>query len=215
MKKQLLVVDDDTNLLNFISLYLQSEGFLVDTALTVNSALLSMKNSKPDMILADIMMPYLDGYNFIEIIRANFTFASIPVIFITAKGMTSDRIHGYNLGCNAYITKPFNPQELLSIINNIFANIDQLLINQKVTSNNINNKKQKSIISSLTNNEQAILILLVQGLMNKEIAKRLNLSVRNVEKYVSRLLSKTKTRNRTELTQFALLHDFYLKEKGE
>lgn len=214
MKKQLLVVDDDIDLLNFISSYLQAEGFLVNTAFTVKSALAFMRKSKQDMILADIMMPDLDGYNFLEIIRSNLSFASIPVIFITAKGMTSDRIHGYNLGCNAYITKPFNPPELVSIINNIFTNMDKLVINQKNKSLYSSRIKQNFDTTNLNHKEHAILILLVQGLMNKEIAKRLNLSVRNVEKYVSRLLNKTNTRNRTDLTQFALLHGFYLL-KGE
>nr|YP_009293746.1 hypothetical protein Rhodyp_150 [Rhodymenia pseudopalmata]AOM64428.1 hypothetical protein Rhodyp_150 [Rhodymenia pseudopalmata] len=217
MKKQLLIVDDDINLVNFISSYLQAEGFLVDTAFNVKSALTCMNNNKPDMILADIIMPNLDGYNFLEIVRSNFSFASIPIIFVTAKGMTSDRIYGYNLGCNAYITKPFNPHELVSIINNIFKNIEKLVVTYKPQLDCVLNDFSNSQLdlSKLTSKEKSVLMLLIQGLMNKEIAKRLNLSIRNVEKYVSRLLSKTQTRNRTELTQLALLHDVHINKKGE
>lgn len=205
MKKSLLIVDDDVNLLNFISDYLRAEGFIIRTALTVDSALLLIKNTKPDMVLADIMMPELDGYNLLKILRTDILFASIPVIFISAKGMTSDRIYGYNLGCNAYIVKPFNPEELVSIINNIFANIEKVLMNKKKWVTHVNSTLDISIFN---NKEKAVLGLIVKGLMNKEIAQRLHLSVRNVEKYVSRLLNKTQTRNRTELTQFALLNNF-------
>lgn len=204
MKKSLLIVDDDISLVNFISNYLRAEGFIVSTALTVQSALILIKNNKPDMILADIMMPYLDGYNLIKIMRSDISLNCIPVIFISAKGMTSDRIYAYNLGCNAYITKPFNPQELVSIINNIFKNIDNMLMNKSLLINDIDNTFDLSLFN---NREKSILKLIVKGLMNKEIAQRLDLSVRNVEKYVSRLLSKTQTRNRTELTKLALLNN--------
>lgn len=204
MKKSLLIVDDDINLLNFISNYLRAEGFIINTALTVKSALILIKNNKPDMILADIMMPSLDGYSLLKIMRADISLTCIPFIFISAKGLTSDRIYAYKLGCNAYITKPFNPQELVSIINNIFENIDKMLINKTSLIDDIDNALDLSLFN---NREKSILTLIIKGLMNKEIAQRLDLSVRNVEKYVSRLLSKTKTRNRTELTKLALLNN--------
>nr|YP_009296306.1 hypothetical protein Sebd_154 [Sebdenia flabellata]AOM65241.1 hypothetical protein Sebd_154 [Sebdenia flabellata] len=214
MKRQLLIVDDDIKLLNSISSYLKAEGFLVDTADSVKSALLSMRVNKPDLIITDIMMSDLDGYDFIQIIRSDNLLRVIPIIFVTAKGMTSDRILGYNLGCNAYISKPFSPQELLSIIHNLFKNIELLTVNQPLKPDELSIKNNTSFVYNLTDKEKSILSLLVKGLMNKEIAIRLNLNLRNVEKYVSRLLNKTNTRNRTELTQFALSHNIY-SSKGE
>lgn len=202
MKRKLLLVDDDVYLRNSISAYLISEGFSVYSVDSVNSALLSIEQKKPDLIIADIMMPDIDGYQFIKKLREDNELFSVPVIFLTAKGMTHDRIKGYNLGCNAYVIKPFDPQELLSIINNLFQNIALLKIepidkkNSKLLSNS------QSHMINFTNREATILQLVIKGFRNKEIASSLNVSIRNVEKYVSRLLSKTSTRNRTELSQF-------------
>nr|YP_008144796.1 putative transcriptional regulator Ycf29 [Grateloupia taiwanensis]AGO19942.1 putative transcriptional regulator Ycf29 [Grateloupia taiwanensis] len=204
MKKQLLIVDDDLYIRNSISSYLVSAGFLVDTAISVEAALRVIRLHKPDLIIADIMMPYLDGYDLLAILRADQLLSNIPIIFLTAKGMTDDRIAGYDLGCNAYLTKPFNPQELLAIINNIFVNIDLLLSKRSLKPSLLITESQSTALLNFTHKESEVLFLVAQGLMNKEIALRLNLSQRNIEKYVSRLLKKTNTRNRTELAQFAL-----------
>nr|YP_010502384.1 putative transcriptional regulator Ycf29 [Grateloupia turuturu]QHD45253.1 putative transcriptional regulator Ycf29 [Grateloupia turuturu]UXC96797.1 putative transcriptional regulator Ycf29 [Grateloupia turuturu] len=204
MKKQLLIVDDDLYLRNSISSYLVSAGFLVDTVSNVEAALRVIRLHKPDLIIADIMMPCLDGYDLLAILRADQLLSNIPIIFLTAKGMTHDRIVGYDLGCNAYLTKPFNPQELLAIINNIFVNIDLLLSKRSLKPSLPITESQSTALLNFTPKESEVLFLVAQGLMNKEIALRLNLSQRNIEKYVSRLLKKTNTRNRTELAQFAL-----------
>lgn len=203
MKKQLLIVDDDIALSTAISDYLVSQGFAVSLADNVNSALNIIQRIKPDMIITDIMMPYIDGYEFVKIVRLDDVLFDIPIILLTAKGMTQDRIKGYDLGCNAYLTKPFSPEELLAIIHNLFNNISLLQkLDEYKENNNIVSIDHKSIlINKLTNRECTILQLVVQGYKNKEIAKHLQVSTSNVEKYVSRLLSKTSTRNRTELAQ--------------
>lgn len=200
--KKLLIVDDDNNVIKLLSSYLLSHGFLVNSVNNVESALVLIHRNKPDLIITDIMMKKLDGYDFIKLLKLDDLFLDIPIIFLTAKGMTSDRIRGYNLGCHAYITKPFNPQELLSIINSIFKNINifKLKYINRCAISNINHDK----IYSFTNREKNILQLVMKGYMNKEIAMQLNLSLRNIEKYVSRLLSKTNTRNRTELVKLIM-----------
>lgn len=204
MGKNLLLVDDDLYLRNSISDYLISEGFCVVTVSNVNSALTQIKLQKPDLIIADIMMPDIDGYDFIKILRCiDNNLFDIPIIFLTAKGMTEDRIKGYNLGCNAYLTKPFVPNELVSIINNIFNNMNLLQVvssNSNKESNDIKTTRQVNT-DHLTNREITILKLVTKGYTNKEIASDLKVSIRNVEKYVGRLLNKTSTRNRTELAQ--------------
>lgn len=214
MKKQILIVDDDVILSNSIGNYLRSRSFLVYIVNNVTSALQAIRKIVPDLIISDIMMPYMNGYDFIKILRLNKAWSTIPVIFLTAKGMTEDRIKGYDLGCNAYLIKPFSPQELLSIINNVFKNIDLLQITHKV------NKYSKHIDLmtryKLTNREKTILRLVIRGYKNKEIASHLNVSIRNVEKYVSRLLSKTFTNNRTQLTKLFLQVDIEVDlQKGE
>lgn len=205
MYKQILIVDDDICLAYVIQSYLSSNKrkvFIVDSP---NSALQLLKLYPFDLVISDIMMPVMDGYTFLTQLRSDPSLFNIPVVFLTAKGMTADRIKGYDLGCNAYLTKPFHPSELLSIINNIFNNLNSL----KDSRERLYLKKSKTGEPTalsynpccFTSREISVLRLLVKGMTNKEIASSLNLSIRNVEKYVSRLLSKTKTRNRTELAQ--------------
>nr|YP_009396082.1 hypothetical protein [Dasya naccarioides]ARW65268.1 hypothetical protein [Dasya naccarioides] len=200
--KKLLLVDDDQKLIELLSLYLINEGFFIYSAVNVHSALALIKQDRPDLIITDIMMKQLDGYDFIKLLKLDNLLIDIPVVFLTAKGMTYDRIKGYNLGCHAYLTKPFNPKELLAIVNNIFNHLSLLNIN----SHSYFAKKSidSQFIDLLTYREQVILDLIIQGYMNKEIAINLNTSLRNVEKYVSRLLGKTKVRNRTELVKLVL-----------
>lgn len=204
MNKQLLIVDDDTYLSNAIANYLVAEGFYVSTANSVECALQKISSIQPDMIITDIMMPSTDGYDFVRSLRLNNTLFDVPIIFLTAKGMTQDRIKGYNLGCNAYLTKPFAPQELLSIIKNLFNNISLLKSSPSLSKAFLLPHDPPVSLDHLhlTNREHSILHLVVKGYRNREIAQSLQISVRSVEKYVSRLLSKTSTRNRTELSQF-------------
>nr|QCI06370.1 hypothetical protein [Dictyurus purpurascens] len=200
--KKLLIVDDDSYLRKLLSSYLLAEGFFIHSVDNVHSALVLIKQDRPDLIITDIMMKKLDGYDFIKLLKLDVLLLDIPVIFLTAKGMTYDRIKGYNLGCHAYLTKPFNPKELLAIVKNIFNHIDLLQIHSL---DNMNKQHiHNNIFKLLTNREQTILHLLLKGYMNKEIAINLNISLRNVEKYVSRLLNKTSTRNRTELVKLVL-----------
>nr|QCI04535.1 hypothetical protein [Apoglossum ruscifolium] len=200
--KKLLLVDDDNHLRQLLSSYLFSEGFFIYSVDNVKAALVIIKQNRPDLIITDIMMKQLDGYDFIKLLKLDILLLDIPVVFLTAKGMTHDRIKGYNLGCHAYLTKPFNPQELLAIIKNIFNHIEVLRMNPI---NSFNKSYiNYDVLNILTYREKSILRLLIKGYMNKEIAINLNISLRNVEKYVSRLLNKTKSRNRTELVKFIL-----------
>nr|QCI04789.1 hypothetical protein [Bornetia secundiflora] len=201
-KKKILIVDDDNSLQKLLSSYLFSEGFLVTTVQDVEAALGFIKFDKPNLIISDIMMKTLDGYDFIKLLKKDQFLMDIPLIFLTAKGMTYDRIRGYNLGCHAYITKPFDPKELLSIIHNIFNNINILQYhNFNIASHMVLETK---LWQSFSHKEQNILSCLIKGYMNKEIAIKLNLGLRSVEKYVSCLLRKTNTRNRTELVQLII-----------
>nr|YP_010937757.1 hypothetical protein Ycf29 [Palisada intermedia]WKW95687.1 hypothetical protein Ycf29 [Palisada intermedia] len=197
--KKILLVDDDHNLIDLLSYYLSAEGFFVDSAYTIRNALAFIDYDCPDLIISDIMIKDLNGYDFIKLLKLDDNLVDLPFIFLTAKGMTSDRIKGYNLGCFAYLTKPFNPKELLAIINNIFTNIN--LIKSRNRFNLDVSKKflSSKFLQSFTTREKHVLKLLLRGYMNKEIAIKLDTSLRNVEKYVSRLLYKTNTRNRVEL----------------
>lgn len=201
MYKQILIVDDDICLAYAIQSYISSDERKVFVVDDVSAALKLLQLYQFDLVISDIMMPKINGYEFLKKLRLDPKLFNIPVILLTAKGMTIDRIKGYDLGCNVYLTKPFHPSELLSIINNILVNLnDRLKFQDLKIRQNLNSEEK---IYNFTAREVSILNLLAKGMTNKEIASNLSLGIRNVEKYVSRLLSKTNTRNRTELAKIS------------
>lgn len=110
MKRKILVVDDTRNVRVLLSDFLGSQDFEVLIADDGRQALEAVRQSDPDLILLDIMMPNMNGYQFITHLRRE---SSIPVIMITAKQQEEDIIHGFDLGADDYITKPFRLRELL------------------------------------------------------------------------------------------------------
>lgn len=203
MYKQILLVENDIYLAYAIQSYISSKDrqlFIIGDSI---AAIRLLQLYSFDLIISDIMMPNMNGYEFLTNLRTDARWVNMPFIFLTAKGMTYDRIKGYDLGCNAYLTKPFHPSELLSLINNLLdsSNMPDNSVNQDMRIINTAKSLLSIKLPNLTLRETSILKLLVKGMMNKEIASMLNLSIRNVEKYVSRLLDKTNTRNRTELAK--------------
>ena len=199
MYKYILIVDDDISLAYSIKSCLRAKEkkiFTVNDAITATQ-LLTLYSF--DLIISDVMMPHHNGYDLLYYVRLSQDLCCIPFVFLTAKGMTSDRIKGYSLGCNIYLVKPFHPSELVSVVDNLlsFQNTHKIILSSQ--------SKEKAFRVKMTFRELSVLRLLVKGMMNKEIADNLSLSTRSVEKYVSRLLSKAKARNRTELAQLFLL----------
>lgn len=109
----ILVVDDDTNILAIIELYLKKEGYTVATCTRGDAAMDTFRATKPSLVLLDVMLPGTDGWTILEELREEST---IPVIMLTAKGDTLDRIQGLELGADDYIPKPFEAKELLARI---------------------------------------------------------------------------------------------------
>lgn len=223
-KGKLLLVDDEPGLRDAVQAYLEEEDFQVRVASNATEGWELMQQENPDLVITDIMMPQVDGYQFLKQLRGDPRYQSLPVVFLTAKGMTADRIQGYEAGVDAYLPKPFDPDELVAIVKNLLtrrhttAGSDDRSSNLESIAQQIAEIKgmlgqQGNIVQTpppiridLTPREQSVLKLVAEGLMNKEIARRLNTSVRNVEKYVSRLFSKTGTNSRTELVRYALKH---------
>ncbi len=112
-KYKILAVDDEKRMVRFIQLNLEQDGFQVVTAYNGAEALEQVRTQLPDLILLDIMMPDINGFEVLKKIREVNT---VPVIMLTAKGEEDDRIQGLELGADDYITKPFSPRELVSRI---------------------------------------------------------------------------------------------------
>jgi DNA-binding NarL/FixJ family response regulator len=221
MSGYLLLVDDEPGLRDAVQAYLADSGFTVDVAPNAKAGWELLEKRIPDLVISDIMMPQVDGYQFLKQMREDARFSKLPVVFLTARGMTKDRIQGYTSGVDAYLSKPFDPDELVAIVTNILARRTAVASGNETTdiadlASQV--AEIKSILTSrpslttttptiqidFTPREQSVLNLVAQGLMNKEIARRLETSVRNVEKYVSRLFVKTGTNSRTELVRYAL-----------
>jgi len=109
--RRILVVDDEERMVRFIRLNLEHDGFRVTEAFNGNQAINSVRSALPDLVLLDVMMPDLDGFEVLRIIRET---SNVPVIMLTAKGEEDDRVRGLELGADDYITKPFSPRELVS-----------------------------------------------------------------------------------------------------
>nr|YP_009394014.1 hypothetical protein [Polysiphonia sertularioides]ARW62576.1 hypothetical protein [Polysiphonia sertularioides] len=201
--KKILLVDDDIKMCDVLSEYLVTRNFSVHCAYSIRSALSIIKKQNPDLVISDIMMNDLTGYDFIKLLNLSDYFMNIPVVFLTAKGMTNDRIKGYNLGCYAYLTKPFDPEELVAILNSILNHLEMPFTSNLLSvGKNLSKHYENSKNLNLTKREKSILNLLSKGYMNKEIALSLNTGQRNVEKYVTRLLNKANVRNRIELIDY-------------
>lgn len=108
---KILIVDDDTNICELLRLYLEKDGFDTIIANDGESAIVKFNLEEPDIILLDIMLPKLDGWQVCRTIRKN---SQVPIIMITAKGETFDKILGLDLGADDYVTKPFDTKEIVA-----------------------------------------------------------------------------------------------------
>ncbi len=116
MSKRLLIVDDEPNLLRAVAACLRGEGYEVETARSGEEALIHIAQRLPDLIISDIRMPRMDGYALARQLRSNPRTDLIPLIFLTAKDESADRIAGIRSGVDAYLTKPFEPDELVAVV---------------------------------------------------------------------------------------------------
>jgi DNA-binding response OmpR family regulator len=119
--KKILVVDDEERMLRFIRLNLEHDGFQVIEALKGHAALDKMRTDLPDLILLDVMLPDLDGFEVLRMVRE---ISTIPVIMLTAKGEEDDRVRGLELGADDYVTKPFSPRELVSRVKAVLRRVE-------------------------------------------------------------------------------------------
>ncbi|PKM83968.1 MAG: DNA-binding response regulator [Firmicutes bacterium HGW-Firmicutes-13] len=121
MKKKVLVVDDEKTLVKALTFNLEKEGYEVVTAYDGEEALKQVESDNPDLVILDLMLPGLDGFEVCRRVRKNL---DIPIIMLTAKGDDIDKILGLELGADDYITKPFNPRELIARVKAILRRTD-------------------------------------------------------------------------------------------
>ncbi|GAP97618.1 response regulator transcription factor [Leptolyngbya sp. NIES-2104] len=200
-KGAILLVDDDVNFVTLMSGYLSYQGYDVTTAETGTEAIELLGDVKPDLIISDIVMPEMNGYKFAETVRKSPEINWIPIIFLSARDQSQDRVRGLSSGATVYMIKPFELAELS-------AQIESALRSSQLMQQN-RSKRAESKISvpegvKLTNTELTVARLVAQGLSNLEIATRLNASKRTIESHISHMLKKTLLNNRTELSRWII-----------
>jgi DNA-binding NarL/FixJ family response regulator len=204
MKKRLLIVDDEPNLLRAVEAVLRNEGFETSTARSGREALLSVAQNIPDLIVSDVRMPGMDGYTLARRLRSSSGYALIPIVFLSAKDEMRDRIEGFRSGVDVYVTKPFEPDELLAVIKNLLTRVEQT---RASIVRLVGNEPPETVFirdEALTDAEWRVAESVARGMSNKEIAAELDLSIRTVENHVSRILDKKSFSNRVEIARYII-----------
>ena len=228
--KKILIVDDDRILRQVLQNSLEQKGYQVISAGSGKEALLKFSQDIPDIIVSDVSMPEMDGFDFCRQLRSQTSGKLIPFIFLSAKDDLDDRIQGRTIGADSYLTKPFEMKELLANIEALIERsrrvhaeivhlIEQLVSSQPadILSNKVKSDKpseSNSTTSSLkpstkpeplplTPAEERVFWETIQGYTNKQISERLFISPRTVQTHLSNILNKLNLSNRTQLVRFA------------
>jgi DNA-binding NarL/FixJ family response regulator len=201
--KQLLLIDDDPNLILLVKDYLEFRGYQVTTAENGREALDLIEGQVPDMIICDVMMPEMDGYELVKHIRQDNRTNRIPVLFLSAKGQSYDRVKGLTEGADVYMVKPFEPEELVAQVESSLNQINRWKDIRVQDPEELPTIVVPSNVE-LTPTERKVVELVAKGMANREIADKLNVSQRTIESHVSNMLNKTNLNNRTELARWAI-----------
>ncbi len=120
MPHKILVVDDEPHIVRLASVVLERAGYQVVAAFDGKEALKQIEAEQPELVILDIMIPYVDGFEVLQTLRKNPSTHDLPVIMLTAKSQDADLFHAWQHGVECYLTKPFNPAELVHKVNECF-----------------------------------------------------------------------------------------------
>ncbi len=211
--KRILVVDDDTTLRMALTRYLEKRGYVVQDVSSGVEALQSFEQDPPDLVVSDVMMPEMDGFEFCRRLRATRSGQLVPFIFLSSRGEVEDRVQGHSIGADDYLIKPFEPRELLAKIESqlersrrIHTEIVRLLQKsegQSTATVEAPPTTTTPIPLPLTPAEEKVFWEVIQGYTNKQIGDRLFVSPRTVQTHLSNILSKLQLENRSQLVRFA------------
>ena len=227
--KKILIVDDDPILRKVLQNSLEQRGYQVVSLGSAKSALIQFNQDVPDIIVSDVSMPEMDGFEFCRQLRSQPSGKLIPFIFLSAKNALDDRIQGHTTGADSYLTKPFEMKELLAniealiersrrvhaeivhlieqLVNSQAANVLTNIDRHHALNPNLQNpqlvKKSPPEPLPLTPAEERVFWETIQGFTNKQISERLFISPRTVQTHLSNILNKLNLNNRTQLVRFA------------
>ena len=201
--QKILIVDDDSTLRAALTRYLQDRGFAVRNAVSGVEGFDQFLQDVPDLIVSDVVMPEMDGFELCTKVRATDSGQLVPFIFLSGRCDLEDRIQGHSIGADDYLVKPFHPRELIAKIEaqlaragRINAELERI---QQQSAQAVTNKQPLP----LTPAEEKVFWEVIQGYTNKKIGDRLFISPRTVQTHLSNILSKLSVENRSQLIRYA------------
>jgi DNA-binding NarL/FixJ family response regulator len=216
LMKKILIVDDDIILRTAVIRYLQNRGYVVQDASSGVEGLAMFEQNPPDLVVSDVMMPEMDGFEFCRRLRATRSGQLVPFIFLSGRKEVDDRVQGHQIGADDYLVKPFEPKELVAKIEaqlersrRIHSEIVRLIQQSNAISTETSANSLNPIPLPLTPAEEKVFWEVIQGYTNKQIGDRLFVSPRTVQTHLSNILSKLQLENRSQLIRFAYEHGYH------
>jgi DNA-binding NarL/FixJ family response regulator len=206
-----LFVDDDRILQVALTRRFEAHGFSVVQAGSGQEALQQLTNRVVDVVVSDILMPGMDGFELCRQVRSSPTSQLIPFIFLSNLGDIDDRVRGHLVGADDYLVKPFHAQELIAKVKGAIARSERLqaALEQRLQQACPTNPAPLPLSSA----EMKVFWEVVQGFTNKQIGERLFLSPRTVQTHLSHILTKLKLENRSQLVRFAFEQGYRLPQE--
>ena len=234
--KKVLVVDDDSILRTVLKHTLEQQGYQVKAVSSGKEALAAFEQDVPDIIVSDVSMPEMDGFEFCRQLRSQPSGQLVPFIFLSAKTDLDHRVEGHSSGADDYLTKPFEMKELVAKMEGLLERSRRIhseivhLMQQFVNANGVTQAQISSQLPSATLNnsnshntqpdplpltpaEERVFWEVIQGFTNKQISELLYISPRTVQTHLSNILNKLNLENRTQLVRFAYEQGYEKAEK--
>lgn len=205
----ILIVDDDNSLQIALTRRLQAYDYQVINAANGQEALDKLGDQPIDVVVSDVLMPEMSGFEFCRQLRERPSGRLVPFIFLSSLGDLNDRVQGYEFGADDYLVKPFHSQELVAKIQGALARSERLknAMNDAIRQGlGLMNAEPEPL--PLSPAEEKVFWEVVKGFTNKEIADNLYISPRTVQTHLSRIMTKLGFTNRSQIVRFAFEHGY-------
>ncbi|MGB3138672.1 MAG: response regulator transcription factor [Nodosilinea sp.] len=207
-----LIVDDDPTMQLALTRRLQDRGFEVVNASSAKEALELLTTKNADVVVSDVMMPGMSGFEFCRLLRSRPEGETVPFIFLSNLGEITNRVQGHLIGADDYLVKPFSANELIAKVRGAIARsqrfrsaLDRLAAQTAASPAPL----------PLTPAEERVFWEVAQGFTNKQIGKRLFLSPRTVQTHLSNMLTKLGLENRSQIVRYAFERGYCLPEEAK
>ncbi|MEA5452006.1 response regulator transcription factor [Leptolyngbya sp. CCNP1308] len=206
-----LIVDDDPVLQMALTRRLEAQGFEVMSATSGQEALELLGNKPADVVVSDVMMPGMNGFEFCYHLRSSPAGEMVPFIFLSSLGELTNRVQGHLLGADDYLVKPFSAQELIAKVKGAIARSQRL---HSALERMLEQSTLQPNPLPLTPAEERVFWEVVQGFTNKQIGEHLFLSPRTVQTHLSNMLAKLNLENRSQIVRFAFEQGYRMPEES-